>query len=60
MLAQQKSGAAEQAFAQQLAAEAKKNGMQKTADAHGLHVTTTDYVGQGRRDRQPGGFVQRC
>jgi peptidyl-prolyl cis-trans isomerase D len=44
MLQQQKAGAAEQGFAQQLAAEAKKDGMQKTAAAHGLHVTTTDYV----------------
>ena len=44
ILTQQKSGAAEQTFAQQLVNEAKKNGMQKTADAHGLHLTTTDYV----------------
>ncbi|HZL25401.1 MAG TPA: peptidyl-prolyl cis-trans isomerase [Acidobacteriaceae bacterium] len=44
ILAQQKSGAEEQAFAQKLADEAKKNGMQKTADAHGMHVTTTDYI----------------
>jgi peptidyl-prolyl cis-trans isomerase D len=40
-----KTGAAEQAFANQLADEAKKNGLQKTADAHGLHVITTDYLG---------------
>jgi len=46
MLEQQKAGAAEQAFAQQLATEAQKNGLQKTADAHGMHVTTTDYVGK--------------
>ena len=46
LLTQQKSGAAMQAFASQLAAEAKSGGVQKTADAHGLHVTTTDYVGR--------------
>jgi len=40
-----KTGAAEQAFANQLADEAKKNGLDKTAAAHGLHVTTTDYLG---------------
>jgi peptidyl-prolyl cis-trans isomerase D len=44
MLDQQKQGAAEQQFAQQLAAEAKKNGLDKTAMAHGLHTVTTDYV----------------
>jgi peptidyl-prolyl cis-trans isomerase D len=44
MLQQQKSAAAEQNFAQQLAAEAKKDGMQKAAAAHGLHITTTDYL----------------
>jgi peptidyl-prolyl cis-trans isomerase D len=44
VLEQQKAGAAEQAFAQQLATEAQKNGMQKTADAHGMHITTTDYI----------------
>ena len=44
ILQQQKQGAAEQQFAQQLAAEAKKNGLDKTAAAHGLHVVTTDYV----------------
>jgi peptidyl-prolyl cis-trans isomerase D len=40
-----KTGAAEQAFANQLADEAKKNGLDKTAAAHGLHVITTDYLG---------------
>jgi peptidyl-prolyl cis-trans isomerase D len=40
-----KSAAAEQAFANQLADEAKKNGLDKTAAAHGLHVITTDYLG---------------
>ena len=44
-LEENKTGAAEQAFANQLADEAKKNGLQKTADAHGLHVITTDYLG---------------
>ena len=46
VLNQQKTGAALQAFAQKLAAQAKKDGMQKTADANGLHLTTTDYVGK--------------
>jgi len=46
VLQQQKLGAAEQAFAQQLATEAKKNGLEKTAAAHGLHAVTTDYVGK--------------
>ncbi len=46
LLTQQKSGAALQNFAAQLAAEAKSNGMQKTADAHGMHLTATDYVGR--------------
>jgi peptidyl-prolyl cis-trans isomerase D len=41
-----KSGAAEQTFATQLAEEAKKNGLQKTAAAHGLHLITTDYLGR--------------
>jgi peptidyl-prolyl cis-trans isomerase D len=45
LLEQQKAGAAEQNYANQLAAEAKKNGMQKTADAHSLHLVTTDYIG---------------
>jgi peptidyl-prolyl cis-trans isomerase D len=43
-LEQQKQGAAEQQFAAQLAAEAKKNGLDKTAAAHGLHAETTDYL----------------
>ncbi len=44
LLEQQKQGAAEQQFAAQLADEAKKNGLDKTAAAHGLHPVTTDYV----------------
>ena len=42
----QKSAAAAQSYAAQLVSEATKNGMQKTADAHGLHLTTSDYVGR--------------
>jgi peptidyl-prolyl cis-trans isomerase D len=44
VLQQQKQGAAEQQYAQQLATEAKKDGLEKAAAAHGLHVVTTDYV----------------
>ena len=42
----QKSTAAVQSFATQLAAQAKQNGMQKTADANHLHLITSDYVGR--------------
>ncbi len=42
----QKSGAASQAFGAQLVAQAKKDGMQKTADAHSLHLQTTDFLGK--------------
>jgi peptidyl-prolyl cis-trans isomerase D len=42
----QKSGAAAQNFGVQLVNEAKKNGLQKTADAHGLHLQTTDFLGR--------------
>ncbi|MDQ1693339.1 MAG: peptidyl-prolyl cis-trans isomerase [Acidobacteriaceae bacterium] len=38
---------AAQTFAENLAAEAKKNGLEKTAAAHHLQVTTTDYMAQG-------------
>ena len=41
---QQKAATAEQAYASSLADEAKKNGLDKTRAAHGLHATTTDYV----------------
>jgi peptidyl-prolyl cis-trans isomerase D len=44
LLDQQKQGSAEQQFAQQLATEAQKNGLDKTAAAHGLRAVTTDYV----------------
>jgi peptidyl-prolyl cis-trans isomerase D len=40
----QRSAAAAQSYAAQLAAEAQKNGLDKTAAAHNLHVITTDYV----------------
>ena len=43
-LQSQKSAAAAQAYAAQLASEAKKNGLDKTAAAHSLHLVTTDYV----------------
>jgi peptidyl-prolyl cis-trans isomerase D len=44
VLQQQMLGQAEQNYANTLTAEAKKNGLDKTAQAHGLHVVTTDYV----------------
>ena len=44
VLEQQRAGAAEQTFASALAADAKKNGLDKAAAARGLHVVTTDYV----------------
>ena len=44
VIEQQRAGAAMQTFASQLAAEAKKNGLEKTAAAHGLHVVTTDFI----------------
>jgi peptidyl-prolyl cis-trans isomerase D len=44
VLEQQKAGAAEQAFATQLADQAKKDGLDKAAAAKGLHVVTTDFV----------------
>ncbi len=46
VLEQQKLGAAEQSFANTLVAESKKDGIDKTAAAHGLHAITTDYVGK--------------
>jgi peptidyl-prolyl cis-trans isomerase D len=42
----QKSGAAATNFGTQLVAEAQKNGIQKTADAHSLHAQTTDFLGR--------------
>jgi peptidyl-prolyl cis-trans isomerase D len=44
VLEQQRAGAAEQTFASQLAADAKKNGLDKAAAARGLHVVTTEYI----------------
>ena len=44
VLEQQKSGAALQTFASQLAADAKSNGLDKAAAARGLHVVTTDFL----------------
>ncbi|HEY4010946.1 MAG TPA: peptidyl-prolyl cis-trans isomerase [Acidobacteriaceae bacterium] len=43
-LESQKAASAAQNYANQLAAEAKKDGLDKTAQAHNLHVVTTDYV----------------
>lgn len=43
-LTAQKSAAAAQGYAAQLVSEAKSNGMQKAADAHGLHLTATDFL----------------
>jgi peptidyl-prolyl cis-trans isomerase D len=47
VLEQQRAGAAEQTFGSALAADAKKNGMEKAAAAKGLKVVTTDYVAKG-------------
>jgi len=44
ILEQQRAGAAEQTFASALAADAKKNGLDKAAAAKGLKVVTTDFV----------------
>lgn len=44
ILEQQKAGAAEQSFANQIASQAKSEGLDKAAAAHNLHVVTTDYV----------------
>jgi len=43
-LVSQKAAAAAQNYAGQLVAEATKNGLQKTADAHHLQVTTTAFL----------------
>jgi peptidyl-prolyl cis-trans isomerase D len=44
ILEQQKLGQAEQAYAGQLAAQAKTQGIDKTAAAHNLHAITTDFL----------------
>lgn len=46
ILIRQKEAQAQSNFAQQLANEAQKNGLAKTADAHHLQVVTTDYLDQ--------------
>lgn len=45
-LTRQKEAQQEQAYAQQLANEAQKNGLAKTAEAHHLQVVTTDFIQQ--------------
>jgi peptidyl-prolyl cis-trans isomerase D len=45
-LESQKAAGAAQNYANQLAAEARKDGLEKTAQAHNLHVVTTDYIGR--------------
>lgn len=47
LLTRQKEAAQGQAYAQQLAGEAQKNGLEKTAEAHHLQVVTTDYLREG-------------
>ncbi len=44
VIQQQEVGSAEQAYANQLTDQAKKEGLEKTAAAHNLHVVTSDYV----------------
>jgi peptidyl-prolyl cis-trans isomerase D len=44
VIQQQEVGAAEQAYANQLTDQAKKEGLEKTAAAHNLHVVTSDYL----------------
>jgi peptidyl-prolyl cis-trans isomerase D len=44
VILQQKLGKAESDYANQLAAEAKKDGIDKTAAAHNLKAITTDYI----------------
>ena len=46
LLTRQKEAQQEQTYAQQLASEAQKNGLAKTAEAHRLQVVTTDYLQQ--------------
>jgi peptidyl-prolyl cis-trans isomerase D len=45
-LESQKAAGAAQNYANQLVAQAKQDGMDKTAQAHNLHVVTTDYIGR--------------
>ena len=46
VLTQQKVGKAEQDYATKLAAQAKSDGLDKTAAANKLHAVTTDYIGR--------------
>jgi len=46
VLTRQREAQAQQAFAQQLANEAQKNGLAQTAAAHHLQVVTTDFLAQ--------------
>jgi len=46
VLTRQKEAQAQQAFAQQLANEAQKNGLTQTASVHHLQAATTDYLAQ--------------
>ncbi len=43
-LESQKAAAAAQNYANQLTAQARKDGLDKTAQAHNLHAVTTDYI----------------
>jgi len=45
-LESQKAAAAAQNYANQLVAQARKDGLDKTAQAHNLHVVTTDFIGR--------------
>ncbi len=45
-LESEKSASAAQNYANQLVNQAKKDGLDKTAQAHNLHVVTTDYIGR--------------
>jgi peptidyl-prolyl cis-trans isomerase D len=47
VLTKQKDAQAEQAFAQQLAADAQKTSLAQAAAAHHLKVVTSDYIAQG-------------
>ena len=45
-LESQKAAGVAQNYANQLVTEARKDGLEKTAQAHNLHVVTTDYIGR--------------
>ena len=44
VLEQQRAGAAEQALAAQITADAKRSGLEQAATSKGLHAVTTDYI----------------